>query len=356
MASKQMLRMSHGQGETSYALNSSFQSTQQNRMKPLIEAAIVDLCSSNNSSLPGTMLIADLGCSSGPNALALVSIAIEAIQNHYLQFQQPPPEVCMLLNDLPDNDFNSVAKSLVALRQSNSKPVILTGVVPGSFYERLFTSGSLHLVCSSNSLHWLSKAPEDLTRNQIPAYDIDEHVRRDRIPMVLEAYAKQFRKDFTLFLELRAKELVQGGRMIVSLVGRSDVITTRFFYISEIVSQILRVMVLEGVIDKAKYDSFYIPTYSPSSEELREIIQEEGSFSITDLRVHDPRTGVISTPSRFLNFLRAIFEPVLVQHFGDVMDEFVRTWERRWSLEGSVQEEHSRSHVATLVVSLAVLK
>jgi jasmonate O-methyltransferase len=125
-------------------------------MKPLIEAAIADLCSSNTTSSPGTMLVADLGCSSGPNALVLVSIAIEAIQSHCLQFQQAPPEVCVLLNGLPDNDFNTVVKSLVAIRQSN-KPVIMTGAVPGSFYERLFTSDSLHLVCSSNSLHWLSK-------------------------------------------------------------------------------------------------------------------------------------------------------------------------------------------------------
>jgi jasmonate O-methyltransferase len=122
-------------------------------MKPLIEAAIADLCSSIN---PRKMRIADLGCSSGPNALALVSIAIEAIHNHCLQFQQPPPEVCVLLNDVPENDFNTVVKSLVVLRQRND-PVVVTGITPGSFYERLFTSGSLHLVCSSNSLQWLSK-------------------------------------------------------------------------------------------------------------------------------------------------------------------------------------------------------
>jgi jasmonate O-methyltransferase len=127
-------------------------------MKPLIEAAIVDLCSSINSTTvcPRKMLIADLGCSSGPNALALVLIAVEAIHNHCVQFQQPLPEVCVLLNDLPENDFNAVVKSLVTLRQSN-EPVVVTGVTPGSFYERLFTSGSLHLVCSSNILQWLSK-------------------------------------------------------------------------------------------------------------------------------------------------------------------------------------------------------
>ena len=84
-------------------------------MKPLIEAAIVDLCSNTNTVLPGKMVIADLGCSSGPNALELVSTAVEAIHSHCLQSQQPPPEVCLLLNDLPENDFNTVVKSLVTM-------------------------------------------------------------------------------------------------------------------------------------------------------------------------------------------------------------------------------------------------
>jgi jasmonate O-methyltransferase len=100
-------------------------------MKPLIEAAIVGLCSNPNTLLSGKMAIADLGCSSGPNALALVSIAVEATHNHFLRFQQPPPEVCVLLNDLPDNDFNMVVKRLVVLQQTN-EPVCVTGVVCSS--------------------------------------------------------------------------------------------------------------------------------------------------------------------------------------------------------------------------------
>uniref|UniRef100_A0ACD5WJU6 Uncharacterized protein n=1 Tax=Avena sativa TaxID=4498 RepID=A0ACD5WJU6_AVESA len=359
MVPNQMVRMNQGQGETSYTRNSSIQNAQQNRMKPLIEAAIVDFCSSsiNTGSLfPRKMLIADLGCSSGPNALALVSIALEAIHNHCLQLQQTPPEVCLLLNDLPENDFNTVVKNLVTLRQSN-KPLVMIGVTPGSFYERLFTSGSLHLVCSSSSLQWLSKAPEHLTRNQIPAYDIDEHARRERLPIVLEAYAQQFREDFTLFLQLRAKELVSGGRMVLSLIGRpSYIIDSEFFHLWEIVAQILSVMASEGVIDKANFDSFYVPLYGPSCKELREIIQEEGSFSIREMREQDPTTdydNAFMTPSRFLNHLRAIFEPIIVQHFGEVMDEFARTAERRWSVEGSMQDERARNPRVMLVVSLA---
>jgi jasmonate O-methyltransferase len=119
-------------------------------MKPLIEVAIIHLCSSNNTSFPGTMLITDLGGSSGPNALALVSTAIQAIHSHYLDFQLPPSEVCVLLSDLLGNDFNMVVKILVTLRQSN-KHVAVTGVILGSLYGRRFSSDSLHL-CLSNRL------------------------------------------------------------------------------------------------------------------------------------------------------------------------------------------------------------
>ncbi|KAM3354339.1 hypothetical protein ACQJBY_025173 [Aegilops geniculata] len=340
MASKQTLHMNQGQEETSYARNSSYQNAEQNRMKPLIEEAIIDLCSNTNTLLLGKMVIADLGCSSGPNALALVSTAVMAIHCHCLHLQQPPLEVCVLLNDLPDNDFSTVVKSLVTLRQSN-EPVVMTGIIPGSFYERLFTSGSLNLVCSSCSLHWLSKVPEVLIREHIPAYDIDEKARRERLPMVHEAYAHQFKTDFTHFLKLRAKELAPSGRMIVSVIGRpSDGTVFEFFHIWEVIAQILSIMVSEGVIDKEKFDSFYVPMYGPSSEEMRAIIQEEGSFFIREMQVRGPRTvtdDALLTPTMLVNRMRAVFEPIIVQHFGDVMDEFVRIGKQYWSLEGNLE-------------------
>ncbi|XBI31996.1 hypothetical protein VPH35_055504 [Triticum aestivum] len=326
-------------------------------MKPLIDAAIGDLCGNSGTLFPGKMVIADLGCSSGPNALTLVSTAVEAIMSHSLQFQHPPPEVSVLLNDLPHNDFNMVVKSLVTLRQSNNKFVLVTGVTPGSFYERLFTSDSMHLICSSNNLHLLSKAPEDLSRNHIPAYDTDEHARHERLRMVRKAYARQFRKDFTLFLKLRDKELVPGGRMVLSLVGRcSDVIASNFFHIWETAAQILGVIASKGVIAKEKFDSFYIPMYGPSAEELKEIIEEQSPFSIRDMRVYDPRADMdraLFTPSWSAKQKGAIFEPIIVEHFGAVMDEFERVTERRLSLEGGMQGDHARTSRAVLAVSLA---
>ena len=79
----------------------------------------------------------------------------------------------------------------------------------------------------------------------------------------------------------------------------------------------------QGVIDKAKFDSFYVPVYGPSKEDLREIIQEEGSFSIKEFLVHNFLSDLDSalvTPSWIANQIMSVYEQIVVLHFGDVMD------------------------------------
>jgi len=100
-------------------------------------------------------------------------------------------------------------------------------------------------------------------------------------------------------------------------------------------------MISEGVIDKEKFDSFYVPVYGPSSQELRDITEEDGSFSIREMRVHGSTTdlsGAPAPPSRFMKGMRAVFGPMIVQHFRDVMDEFVRAGVRHQSREGRLQD------------------
>jgi len=126
-------------------------------MKPVVEEAVTDLMK-KFSNTSRSMVIADLGCGSGPNAVALASMAVDAIFRNRGLDGQVPPELCVLLNDLPDNDFSSVAKRLVAFQKdAASFGPVFTAIVPGSFYKRLFISSSLHLVLASNSVHWLSE-------------------------------------------------------------------------------------------------------------------------------------------------------------------------------------------------------
>ena len=78
-------------------------------------------------------------------------------------------------------------------------------------------------------------------------------------------------------------------------------------------------------------DSFYLPMYGPSDRELREIIQDEGSFEINEMQVHQVVKS-LTEPNELARAMRAVSEPMIVQHFGlssDSMDEFVRTLEQQ---------------------------
>lgn len=118
------------------------------------------------STFPATFTIADLGCSSGPNAFMAVSQLIKAVENARQKLCKNPIEYQVLLNDLPGNDFNTIFRSLPGFVESlkmeiggddgDVGPCLFTGV-PGSFYGRLFPSRSVHFIHSSYSLHWLSK-------------------------------------------------------------------------------------------------------------------------------------------------------------------------------------------------------
>ena len=72
------------------------------KTKGVIEQAISDLCRSN-VHFP-TLVMADLGCSSGPNTLLVGSMVIDAVAKTSLEMGHLAPEVQINLNDLPTND------------------------------------------------------------------------------------------------------------------------------------------------------------------------------------------------------------------------------------------------------------
>lgn len=126
-----------------------------------IEEAVNDILCKN---FPESIGIADLGCSSGPNTLMLISEVIEIVSSKSHKTGNSPPEIRVALNDLPGNDFNNIFMSLPAFYQKQEEEKgkglrnnCFVSCVAGSFYGRLFPKKSLHLVHSSSSLHWLSQ-------------------------------------------------------------------------------------------------------------------------------------------------------------------------------------------------------
>ncbi|KAJ0247777.1 Jasmonate O-methyltransferase [Hirschfeldia incana] len=307
--------------------------------------------------------IADLGCSSGPNSLLSIYNIVDTIQNLCPDLDRPVPELSLSLNDLPSNDFNYIFASLpefydrLKKRENNyeclgfdhgSGGPCFVSAVPGSFYGRLFPRRSLHFVHSSSSLHWLSQVPcgeVNKVDGVVITADLDNrgkiYLSKTSPKSAQKAYALQFQTDFSVFLRSRSEELVPGGRMVLSFVGRNspDPTTEEGCYQWELLAQALMSMAKEGIIEEENIDAFNAPYYAASPEELTTEIEKEGSFSIDRLEICpvDWEGGSISDESydivrskpealasgqRVAKTIRAVVEPMLEPTFGqNVMDE-----------------------------------
>ncbi|KAL6212888.1 hypothetical protein ACLB2K_018103 [Fragaria x ananassa] len=359
----QILHMNKGNGEASYAQNSKVQNKILTIAKPIIEEALLKLLGSNNDTALDSMGIADLGCSSGPNTLLLISEIMDVIRaklsSGLLHPSSSSMEFRVFLNDLFRNDFNTVFMSLPAFhsklkeddrykRVFGANPNLFISAVPGSFYGRLFPRNSLHFVHSSSSLHWLSQVPPSLDSTAGTALNKGKiYISKSSPQCVLDAYSLQFHKDFSMFLKSRAEEIVGGGRMVLSFMGRPtlDPTTEQSCYQWELLALALMSMVSDGLVEEEKVDSFNAPYYAPCAEELKSELQKDGSFIMDRLEAFeidwdggaddqaitmnsfDPDQMVVRSGKRVSKTIRAVVESMIEAHFGiEIMDDLFRRY------------------------------
>ncbi|KAG0491038.1 hypothetical protein HPP92_007901 [Vanilla planifolia] len=325
---EQVFHMMEGGGKNSYATNSRLQEHAIIRTRPILEEAIGELC---NTISAETLVIADLGCASGPNAFRVISEIIASVEGHYIRSGRCPPEIQYFLNDLPGNDFNSLFRSpyLYERRTSDQEvvgclPLYVVGL-PGSFYGRLFPLKSVHLFYSSYSLHWLSQVPqglEDLESNM--------YVTEESSPLSWKIYLEQYERDFSRFLKLRSKELFFGGRMIFTSLGRGNPPTCgENTHLWRLLSDALRDMAFEGIIQWDKLKAFKLPIYFPLMEEVKAVVEKEGSLSIEKVHTFESNwdpldesnedfvLDEVSSGQNVATSIRAVIEPLLSNQFGD---------------------------------------
>ncbi|XP_009800641.1 probable methyltransferase TCM_000331 isoform X1 [Nicotiana sylvestris] len=328
MVLEKSLPMTAGDSECSYANNSILQRTVIVKAKPVLEDTVKNMF--KNGDFPMCFTMADLGCSSGPNTLLSISNVIDIVHNLCKEKNKydEPPEFQVYLNDLPDNDFNSVFKSIPSFLENLKKEkgdkfgnnCYIAGV-PGSFYERLFPSNSLNFVHSSYSLHWLSQVPKGLESNKGSIF-----ISKSSPPQVLEAYFKQFEKDFSSFLHFRSQELISGGHMVLVCVGRNspDPKSYDSCCLMDLLTKSLLHLAAEGKIKEDEIDSFNMPSYTPYEEEIKKIIQMEGSFTLERLEAFESDMAAIENPNGkhfedsaklAVKTIRAVTEVMLASHF-----------------------------------------
>ncbi|XP_062102447.1 probable methyltransferase TCM_000336 [Humulus lupulus] len=341
-----VFHMTGGNGHTSYTNNSSLQKKASDMVKHITLETVQELYL---TTTPKVLGIADLGCSSGPNTLSIIKDIVGAVQTASSKIMVPPPEFQVFLNDLPTNDFNSIFKSLPDFSKkllnkerqdtttTTTTPSIFIGGYPGSFYGRLLPNNCLNFVYSSYSLHWLSKVPPGLYDEKGMSINKGSIYISERSPKeVTQAYLKQFQKDFSLFLRARSKEVIQGGRMVLILLGREgpDHHVDRgnsFFW--QLLSRSFSILVSKGVIEEEKVDSYDVHFYAPSKDEIEEQVRREGSFELTLFDMFEiERNNNDINESHGMTIamtVRAIQESMISQHFGEgILDSFFEIYAR----------------------------
>ncbi|RAL46555.1 unnamed protein product [Cuscuta campestris] len=365
---EKVFHMNGGTGQTSYSKNSSLQKKASDKVKHVtlesIERVFV-------TTVPRSMGIADLGCSSGPNTLSSVKDMVERVGRTSRTLGLPEPEFRVYLNDLPTNDFNSIFQALPEFQAELKRerggggeggggeggPWIYIAGCPGTFYGRLFPENWLHFIYSSNSLHWLSKVPPGLydaegrSKNKGSVY-----ITEGSPPEVAQAYAHQFNLDFSLFLGLRSKELIMGGKMVLIFLGRetSIHIDRGNSFLWDLLTKAFSTLISKGEVEEEKVDAYDVHFYAPSMEEVEEAVESEGSFEMEMLQMFgaDNKGGEDSYKNddgemmmmmrsygrRVAMGVRAVQESMLTHHFGGgILDSLFEEYGRLLDLELGIQ-------------------
>lgn len=348
------------------------------QMKSVLEEATRAVCT---ALLPQTMVVADLGCSSGPNTLRFVTEVTRIIAHHckleHNRRHDHPPQLQFFLNDLPGNDFNNLFQLIEQFNKSSTThkgdaatealqpPCYISGL-PGSYYTRIFPSESVHLFHSLFCLQWRSQAPEQLKGTQKSCLDI--YITKTMSPSMVKLFQHQFQKDFSLFLRLRYEELVSGGQMVLTFIGRKheDVFAGESNHLYGLLAQSLKSLVDEGVVEKEKLESFYLPIYSPSVGEVEAIVKQLGLFNMNHVKVfeinwdpYDDSEGddvhnSIESGENVAKCLRAVMEPLVASQFGErILDKLFKEYARR--VAKHLETEKTKHAVLVLSIEKAII-
>jgi hypothetical protein len=157
------------------------------------------------------IVVADYGSSQGRNSLSPMRVAIQVVRVR-LGCDRP---IFVYHEDLPANDFNALFELLDKDPQSyilNARNVFPCAI-GRSFYERVLPPNYVHLGWCSYAAMWISRIPM-----RIPGHFFAPR----STGAVRAAFNQQGAQDWERFLSLRADELRQGGRIVITVPAANN--------------------------------------------------------------------------------------------------------------------------------------
>ncbi|XP_010552094.1 PREDICTED: probable S-adenosylmethionine-dependent methyltransferase At5g38780 [Tarenaya hassleriana] len=347
-----------GDGPHSYLRNSTYQKAAIESVRAKIKETILAKLGLKTTKLDlNTYKIADFGCSVGSNTLDVIQNIIETLKLKHQQEETKGNnhehlEFHVFFNDQTDNDFNTLFKTLP--RYHLDREIFACGV-PGSFYRRLFPRNSLHIGHTSNTLVWLSTTPEDVCNRNSQAWNKNSILCTNLVEQVTEAYRNQFKKDMRAFIAARAQELVPGGLMIIlglCLPDGVQMIRTWKGVVYDMIRDCLIDMAKSGIIKEEKVESFKLPIYFPQFSELKEVIEQNGCFSIEVMEeVKHPMEDMPFTDGFIISMFRAMLHGFIEEHFGGgVVDELFDRFGKKSTRDRSIYSRASQKDMQYFIL------
>lgn len=250
--------------------------------------------------------LADFGCGQGRTSCQVFEAVIELLR----QFHSDTT-INVFRNDLATNDFNSLARHVVARCVSG----VFEFMAPGSFHQQVLPDDSLHLGTCYAALHWLRELPDTRVVEHLT-----HEVNHDTYGPV---YSAAWQRGWRSFLRSRSVELADGGQLLVSFVARS-VDDFRVHAPFELLQLAAQSMVDDGYLAAAHLEQFQIPIHRPTRDEVLAPFGPSGMDEFSDLRVVEIDVAQPECPlaaglwqrqkldeyaCRYSGFIRAFSEP-----------------------------------------------
>eukprot|EP01102_Stenamoeba_stenopodia_P005934 TRINITY_DN16641_c0_g1_i1.p1 TRINITY_DN16641_c0_g1~~TRINITY_DN16641_c0_g1_i1.p1 ORF type:complete len:398 (+),score=90.10 TRINITY_DN16641_c0_g1_i1:2-1195(+) len=316
-------------------------------------------------------VIADYGAADGGTSRMFMRNAIETIRARISDSRYP---ISIFYEDVPNNDFSA----LFGLMHSQEEPhrslspyhlnenVFIFGAGT-TFYQQVLPDETVHFGFSATAMHWLSRLPTTLTDEIHSVALSNNSTNSDANSKQRELFAAQAKKDWETILLHRARELVDGGKLLIVMfsidaqgrylghnpeVCRADMFST--------LNNIWRQLRDENVISKEEYEKITFPQYYRTRAELLEPFQDPNSpVSKEGLVVECVESHLIRCPyhERYLASLAnkeqhpkdlkgdQQGEGLTPEEYADVYVPTVRSWSEGLFLSGlsssrSLEEKH----------------
>jgi hypothetical protein len=302
-------------GDGYYDRHSSVQGSALDAVAGWIDQATDTL--TTNDRRPVT--IADYGCSEGRNSIIAVGRIVDALRARGID-----APIVAIHADLPSNNFNKLFANLNDPAASNYfqdrgrvRRHVHAFAVGGSFYGPLLPAGSVDFAISFLAVEWLDQLPD------VPVPEFIGYMGGS--PAAFQAFGEQAARDWTRFLQLRAEELVSGGKLLVVIPG-SDGPRRCSDGMYDVLNDACVDLVDSGQMRRADYERLVVPVYFRSLDEM--LAPLAGSDSPLADTYRMDRAEVVHVATAFVEnyrrtgdvaayaadysaFLRAVSEPVV---------------------------------------------